>query len=117
MCDYIIFYQEEDNTDSPLFVFLCELKSGNPGGAYKQAENGKLIADLILAMAQHHRPAKKPKRILYRGLIFGTRYKMVPKGRLTETTCTYNASSRRIPEMGFTYLPCGGKYPLRHFCI
>ncbi|MFS8067272.1 MAG: hypothetical protein ACMG6S_12950, partial [Byssovorax sp.] len=52
LCDYLIFYPEKGVEDPRLFVFLCELKSGRPTGAKKQAENGKLMADYILAMAR-----------------------------------------------------------------
>lgn len=116
ICDYIIFYQEKEGAEPPLFVFLCELKSNNITGAGKQAENGKLLADLILAMARHHRSVRLPNRICYRGLIFSTKYTPVPKGRLLTTRCTFEANNPRMPEMGFAYFPCGGSYPLNHFC-
>ena len=117
MCDYIIFYQDSSGPKGDLlFVFLCELKSRKTEGAYKQAENGKLLAEHILNMARHHRPSSQPHDVIYRGLIFGTKYKLIPKGRLTDSSCAYQPSSKKIPRMGFAYLPCGGRYPLRYFC-
>jgi hypothetical protein len=116
-CDYIIFYQESGQLERrPLFVFLCELKSKNITGAGKQAENGRLLADHIIAMARHHRPVRAPDRILYRALIFSTKYAPSPKGRLLTVKCAYEAVSTRMPDLRLAYYACGASYPLSHFC-
>jgi hypothetical protein len=71
ICDYIVFFEAPKRGDRRLFVFLCELKSGNPQGALKQLRNGKIVSDFIVAMARNHRQVQ-PDSVEYRGMIFST---------------------------------------------
>lgn len=114
LCDYLIFYLEKDVENPRLFVFLCELKSGRPTGAVKQAENGKLMADYIIAMAKHHRNLTSLPQCEARGLVFSPRY--APAKVLNRSSrADYSSHAKRIPGMKFAYYR-PGDYSLAYFC-
>jgi len=118
LCDYIVFCQENSRDDAPLFVLLCELKSGNVKGSRQQIENGRLLADYIVAMARYHRAVQPMPEVFLRGLIFSPTYS-VPKGNLHKVRCKYAPLPK--PPGGFADLlfaryACGVGYPLEHFC-
>lgn len=114
MCDYILFCQETAEDDSRLFVLLCELKSENVGGSRRQLENGRLLADYILATAIHHHAVRPLPTIERRGLVFSPKYN-VPKGSLRKRRCSYSRMLDGFGDMGFAYYACGAEYPLEHF--
>ena len=116
MCDYIVFCQDTPRPDARLFVLLCELKSGNVGGSRQQIENGRLLADYLLAKASHHGAVRSLPEIQRRGLVFRADAR-VPKGSLRSSRCAYEP----WPQAFFQDLPvahyaCGAEYPLEHFC-
>lgn len=116
MCDYIVFCQETSGDDARLFVLLCELKSSHVGGSRSQIENGRLLADYILAMASHHHSIRPLPRVERRGLVFSPKFK-VPKGSLRKVRCSYSPMQDGFPDMPFAYYACGAEYPLEHFCV
>jgi hypothetical protein len=115
VCDYIVFCQENPENDARVFVLLCELKSNNLGGARRQIENGRLLADYVLHMAalQTKRPLPAVER---RGLIFSPKFSM-PKGSLRATTCAYQPEPSGFPDLPFARYAHGAEYPLAHFCV
>jgi hypothetical protein len=116
MCDYIIFCQESSGDAERLFVLLCELKSGNVDGSRRQIENGRLLADYILATAKLHHAVRPAPEIVCRGLVFSPRFN-VPKGSLRRARCSYNPPmADGFADMPFAYYACGADYPLEHFC-
>lgn len=115
LSDYIVFYQERDADEATLFVFLCELKSGEPRGAKKQAENGRLMADYVINMALHHlRP--QPVKIERRGLIFSPRLELPKIGNPTRDRYPYAPSRQGTADMKVAYCRDGAEYPLSYFC-
>jgi hypothetical protein len=116
MCDYIIFCQETSGDDARLFVLLCELKSGKVSGSRRQIENGRLLADYILATATLHQAVRRAPTVERRGLMFSSRCKVVPKGNLRKVRCSYTPMPDGFADMPFAYYPCGVAYPLEHFC-
>ncbi len=116
MCDYIVFCQEASRDDARLFVLLCELKSENVGGSRKQLENGRLLADYILAMAIHHHAVRPLPTVERRALVFSPRF-VVPKGSLRKQRCSYSPMSDGFVDMPFAYYASGAEYPLEHFCV
>lgn len=75
MCDYIIFYHKRDK----LFVFLCNLKSGNKHNCADQWEAGKIFCDFILKTLSRVSPLDieiKYRRILFSSILL---YKTVGK--------------------------------------
>jgi hypothetical protein len=117
LCDYIIFHQEKGSRDDPpLFVFLCELKSGDPGTAKKQAENGKLMADYIVAMARHHSKVLACPPLVPRGLIFSPRFELPRIANPARDRCDYVSFKGGLEGMKFTYCRAGADYPLTYFC-
>lgn len=113
MCDYIVFYQQP-RPPGHLFVFLCELKSGVPGGALRQVANGRVLADHVIAMARHHRDVYEAPRIAYRGLIFSTNMKAA-KGTMKPTSPPYRPAPR-MPEITFAHFACGTTHHLELLC-
>ena len=91
VCDYTVFCQENPENDARIFVLLCELKSNNPGGARRQIENGRLLADYVLDMAalQTRRPLPAVER-------------PEPSG---------------FSDLLFARYAHGADYPLAHFCV
>lgn len=78
-CDYVIFYQEQHesgSTEPPLFVFLCELKSGRAGSAKAQVENTNLMVQYILEVARHHGDPHEDPTIELRGLVFSPEFEV-----------------------------------------
>lgn len=116
MCDYILFCNESDTSDS-VFVLLCELKSTNVAGSRDQIENGALLADYIVEMAVHHKRVTKPE-LHHRGIVFNTSPKFGPVGNPRRQLCKYQAWEKpRISKLKHVYYPCGKSYPLTHFCV
>jgi hypothetical protein len=114
VCDYMIFCQQRP--EEPLFILLCELKSGDLGGSTKQIENGRLLADYILAMARHHGQVRiLPSSIKARGIVFH-RDGAKPIGNLHKLPCAYRQVSTAMDDMPIAYYRCGEEYPLAHFC-
>lgn len=101
--------------DPRLFVFLCELKSGRPSGSRKQAENGKLLADYILAMAKHHHKLTSIPRSEARGLIFSPRCEPIKIANPGRDKMAYMPFETGIAGMKFAYCR-PGEYPLAYFC-
>jgi hypothetical protein len=116
MCDYIVFCQEATRDDARLFVLVCELKSENVGGSRRQLENGRLLADYILATAIHHHAVRPLPTVERRGLVFSPKFK-VPKGSLRKVRCSYLPMADGFADMPFAYYACGAEYPLEHFCV
>lgn len=116
MCDYLVFCQRASGDEARLFVLLCELKSGKAEGSRKQLENGRLLADYILAMAKQHGALQSMPEIVRRGLVFSTNYN-IPKGSLRKAPCKYSPMPGGFPDMPFAYYACGQEYPLEHFCV
>jgi hypothetical protein len=116
LCDYLIFYPEKDVENPRLFIFLCELKSGNPSGANKQAENGKLMADYIIAMARHHSKLTSAPICEARGLVFSPKYESIKIPNPGRDKMNYSSNETRISGMKFAYCR-PGEYPLAYFCV
>lgn len=66
MCDYVIFYFKENE----LFVFLCNLKSGNKHNCTDQWEAGKIFCEFILKTLL--RTSKISTKIKYRRILFSS---------------------------------------------
>jgi hypothetical protein len=115
MCDYIVFCQETSGDAERLFVLLCELKSDTISGSRRQIENGRLLADYIVATAKLHHAVRSVPEIVRRGLIFSPRFS-VPKGSLRRARCSYARMPDGFADMPFAYYACGAEYPLEHFC-
>lgn len=75
LCDYLLFY--EPAGDVPWTVFLLEMKSGDSSGARVQIQNGKLLAEYLLAMAELHGDATKRREIRFRGVVFTPRARRI----------------------------------------
>jgi hypothetical protein len=115
-CDYIIFYQDQQDREAqeaPLYIFLCELKSGRSGGARAQAENARLMADYIVAMARHHGFLHGLPRIQLRSLIFGPQFALPRINR--KDRCAYEVFNGGMPDLKFAYCRAG-EYPISYFC-
>lgn len=115
ICDYIIFYPFDDQDESRLFVFLCELKSGDPRGASKQAENGLLLAEYLVAMARHHGRLSQSPTLAYRGLIFSPRLAVPRIGNPRLDRCSYQPANDALRGLRHAYCR-DGEYPLAYFC-
>lgn len=118
ICDYIIFYQSTKGDTvaaGPLYVLLCELKSGRPGESKQQIENGRMVADYIIRMAEHHGRISMPDRVSYKGIVFSPRYPG-PKGDPKRNPCQFSEASERMPDVGFSYQRDGLSYTLEYFC-
>lgn len=115
VCDYMIFYQERAE-EAPLFVFLCELKSGDPRPGRRQTENGRLMADYILSMAKHHGRHQRLPTIERRGLIFSPRCDLPIIKNPAKDRFRYADSLPHMPEMKFAYCRDRATYPLAYFC-
>lgn len=115
MCDYIVFCNAPTRDDARLFVFLCELKSGNPGGAVKQLRNSRLMVDFIVAMARHHRKIERVPEISYRGLVFSTAVKSPPKLRSKSAPPRY-LPDEHMADLSFVHFACGSTLQLELLC-
>jgi hypothetical protein len=115
LCDYLIFYLEKDVEKPRLFVFLCELKAGRPTGAKKQAENGKLMADYIIAMAKLHGRLTSIPACEARGLVFSPKCESIKILNPRQNKVSYAPRETRIEGMKFAYCH-PGDYPLAYFC-
>lgn len=115
LCDYLLFYPEKGVEDPRLFVFLCELKSGRPSGSKKQAENGKLLADYILAMARHHHNISWIPQYEARGLVFSPQCGAIKIANPARDKMAYMSFEAGIAGMKFGYCR-PGDYPLAYFC-
>jgi len=109
MCDYWILCERDDERPV-LYVFLCELKSGDPGGL-GQLENGKLLAEHFVNMVAYHR--KLAPRVEYRGIVFSPRFRG-PKAGLKPGPIRY-ADKGRLP-MPVAFLGDGTEYHLAALC-
>ena len=116
LCDYLIFYPEPSGDAARLFVFLCELKSTNIGSAKKQAENGKLLADYVVAMAKHHRKLPSIPSIETRGIVFSPVLEQPKIADPRRDRCDYRSHPGALPDMKFAYCRAGASYPLEYFC-
>lgn len=117
-CDYVIFYQEQQesgSTDAPLFIFLCELKSGRAGSAKAQVENTKLMVEYLLTMARRHGGPHEAPRIELRGLIFSPEFE-VPKRTGRTARCPYEVLKGGMPDLKFAYCRAGSQYDISYFC-
>lgn len=114
ICDYLVFCEEKVNDRPTLFVLSCELKSNKLAGARRQAENGRLLADYIIAVAKHHGKIHAMPEIKHRGLIFYPQGQL-PKGSLHRFRCAYAPQPEGWADMPFAYYRCGADYPLSHF--
>lgn len=115
VCDYIIFYQRKDAEGAPLYVFLCELKSGRAGSARRQIENGRLLTDYIIDMARHHQVVHGASEPVYRGLVFSPKF-TVPKGDPKRMPCPYQTYEDRMRDLKFVYHAAGVTCDLSYFC-
>jgi hypothetical protein len=114
VCDYLLFHQAED--DAPLFIFCCELKSGDPRPGRRQTENGRLMADYILAMAVHHGRLQRLPEVRRRGLIFSPRCDLPTIRNPAKDRFRYADPLPHMPDMRFAYLRDRASYPLSYFC-
>ncbi len=116
LCDYLIFYTDDNEAAPRLFVFLCELKSRNLGAAKKQAENGRLLADYIVATARHHHRLAPVPRLEVRGLIFSPSLELPKIGNPTRDRCSYRSFEGGMADLKLAYCRDGAAYPLAYFC-
>lgn len=116
LCDYVIFYPEPAGASPRLFVFLCELKSMNLGAPRRQMENGRLLADYVVAMARHHHKLGQLPRLEMRGLVFSPSLPVPKIPRPTIDKCPYFPFAGGMPDMGFAYCRDDAQYPLAYFC-
>ncbi len=110
MCDYWIICEHGAPRAVP-YVFLCELKSGNPRGL-DQLENGQLLAKYVVSMVAHHEKINVDN-VEYRGLIFSPAYR-ANKAGLTPGKCQYIKTGK--PGMKVAFLPDEGPYRLEALC-
>jgi hypothetical protein len=115
VCDYIVFYQPDDARSPTVFVLLCELKSSRGDGALGQIENGKLLAEHIIAMAAHHRLVHEPPHLCYRGIIFQGRGVREQRGAEMRTACQYR-QHQRMQGLAFAFLPALPERDISYFC-
>jgi len=115
ICDYILFYQPDDERAKSVYVLLCELKSGKKSGTLKQIENGKLLAEYIVTMAVHHRLAQAPPKLEFRGIIFQGSGIREPRGAEMRTVCSYRQHDR-MRDLGITFLPPLPERDISFFC-
>ncbi|MDI1444114.1 hypothetical protein [Polyangium sp. 6x1] len=114
-CDYLVFYQPEDERTPTVYVLLCELKTSHSGGARQQIENGKLLAEFLVSMAVHHRLNQAPPRLQYRGIIFRGKGVAEPRGGQMRSVCPY----RQHPvwrDLGMATLPAVPERDISFFC-
>lgn len=113
-CDYVILWQKNDSKDSPLYVLLTELKSGNTSGATAQIRNARLLVDYLLDVVRHHRRVDIPRdRVQYRGLTFTPRARAQPTG--SSNGAIYQPSSSMPDLLLLTHRPCPN-YSIEWFC-
>lgn len=117
ICDFIVFYQPREDEDAALYVLLCELKSSRGDGAMKQIENGKLLAEYILAITEHHGLRQALPRVEYRGVLFyqpkGVRE---PRGGQRRAACPYQRHGR-MADLGVAVLPPVPQRDIAYFCV
>jgi hypothetical protein len=114
VCDYIVFYQLEEERNPRVYVLLCELKSGSGAGALKQIENGKRLAEYIVATAVHHRLLQSSPPLAFRGLVFARQIRE-PRGGERRTVCPYQQHPR-IDDLGFALCPPTPERDISFFC-
>jgi hypothetical protein len=112
-CDYVIFYQPKQDT-TRLYVLLCELKQGSAGHSKRQLENSRLLIDYLIAMASYHRPVQSRPDLVYRGIVFSSRY-AAPKPGTRDARCTYVPNSGRMADLMLVHTR-NTRYPLDYFC-
>lgn len=115
VCDYLVFYQPEEERTPTVYALLCELKTSSSVGARQQIENGKMLAEFLVSMAIHHRLHQAPPRILYRGLIFRGKGVAEPRGGQMRAVCPY----RQHPvwrDLGMATLPAIPERDISYFC-
>jgi len=107
-CDRIIFYQPR--LDSPLYVFLIELKQGGKGGR-RQLQNSRVLADYILSVTRlhHHGRLVSFPDICYRAIVF------TPKAKTPGRRCPYVAGDGPFPDIKYVHLQ-NSKYTIDYFC-
>ncbi|WP_437480218.1 hypothetical protein WME75_35130 [Sorangium sp. So ce1014] len=118
ICDYIIFYQHREETGNPVYVFLCELKSGRIDGSRQQIENGRILAEHILRMAAHHQideVVREGPEIRYRGIIFAPRLPE-PKSSSRRPKCPYEPYPDGMQDLLVVRCRAGGTRELHYFC-
>lgn len=116
MCDYIIFYLHGAQAQEELFVLHCELKSNKLSGSRQQIENGKLLADYVLAKAAHHAAIRTMPAIKHRGLVFSPKID-VRMGDFLHIPCPYESWPEGFMDLPHVRYKSGRAYPLRHFCV
>lgn len=114
-CDYVIFYAPRDE-HGRLFVFLCELKSGDAKGTLQQIRNVKLLVDHALEVVRlHGRVELWPAEIVFRGLIFADDAPN-QKGTTRVPFKVEYQEDRALPGLKTTVQRAGGSYELAWFC-
>lgn len=116
LCDYLVFYPEAAEASPRLFVFLCELKSANIGSPRRQVENGRLLADYIVAMARRHHKLAQLPRLEMRGLVFSPSLPLPKIPRPALDRCPYKLLRDGMPDLGFAYCRDDASYPIGYFC-
>jgi hypothetical protein len=123
VCDYIVFYEQPVPADERrpprdpcMFVFLCELKSANPKGAFEQIRNSRLVSDFIVSMARHHRRSTvRNTAVTYRGLIFST--KVPPRKGATKPGAPPDyLTDACMPDLKGALFQCGITLQLELLC-
>ncbi len=112
LCDYLLFYEPRGN-GSPT-VFLVELKSGSTGGARRQLQNGKLLAEYLLAMTTLHGEPHQGSRVRFRGVVFTPRARR-PRPSLKGPRFDFEQDPR-LPELSVARLPADQPWDLDALC-
>lgn len=100
-CDYMIFHLRERRSEDPqLFVFVCELKSGQAKGASVQLRNGKLLADYVLSVTRLHKTCDWPDT-QFRGIIFAGDAPQTKPSTGAQPRATYRPDSK-LPDLWVT---------------
>ena len=117
LCDYLIFYEPracKPDAEAGSFVFLCELKSGSVKGSRRQLQNGKLLAEYLLAMARLHGEVHAKPIITYRGIVFSPRTR-APKPGLKGPRFVFEQDDK-LSDLGVTQLPADTPWDLDALC-
>lgn len=116
-CDYMIFYPPRRPED-PLFVFLCELKSGRDrGGARVQLRNSELLAAYILSVVRLHGAVSPwPRTTLYRGIILAPDAPLTRGATRPPARAEYRDDGHPRSNLKITYQRPGLLYPIQFFC-
>ncbi len=112
MCDYIVIYPVKGK--NKLFVFLCELKSGNIGDAGEQVRAGRHFAEYLISTALRL-TGYHAYDIQYRALIFST--KIPAKGGTNPKSLPYEEYQYPVLNLKYKHLPCNQDCDINAYCF